>query len=226
MSDGFAYLDVLIFAMIAAFFAYRLRGVLGRRTGNERRPQQRMGRPERAEAPNELPPHADAEPEPVDDAVLATIGDPALKAGLAEVRASDPAFEVGSFLEGARAAFAMIVEAFAKGDRAALRPLLADRVFGEFARAIDDREGRGWSHTTELVALRSAEPTAAGKRGTRARVSVRFASEQINATRDADGAVVDGDAQRVIDVTDVWTFERDTRSGDPNWALAETGPAT
>ena len=222
MSDGFAYLDVLIFAMIAAFFAYRLRGVLGRRTGNERRPP-RMGQPEQREIRPDVP--ARIESDAGADPVLAGIADPEVRAGVAEIRTIDPGFEPAAFLEGAKAAFTMIVEAFAKGDRAALRPLLADRVFGEFARAIDDLEGRGWTRTTELVAVRAAELSAAGRRESRARVSVRFQSEQINATRDAEGAVVDGDAQRVVDVVDVWTFERDTRSGDPNWALAETGPA-
>ena len=78
---------------------------------------------------------------------------------------------------------------------------------------------------TELVALRNAEVAAAEVRGTRARVQVRFVSEQINVTRDAAGQVVDGDPKRIAEVVDLWTFERDTRSRDPNWELAETGPA-
>jgi predicted lipid-binding transport protein (Tim44 family) len=106
-----------------------------------------------------------------------------------------------------------------------LRPLLADRVYGEFTRAIDDRERRRLRHTTELVAVRSAEVAAAEMRGTRARIAVRFISEQINATLDPDGNVVEGDPKRVAEVADLWTFERDTRSRDPNWTLVETGPA-
>jgi predicted lipid-binding transport protein (Tim44 family) len=107
-----------------------------------------------------------------------------------------------------------------------LRPLLADGVYGEFAQAIDEREQRKHVLSTELVALRTAEITSASVRGTRARVTVRFVSDQINVTRDEQGEVVDGDPKRIAEVADLWTFERDTRSRDPNWELVETGIAT
>lgn len=229
MSDGFAYLDILFFAMVAAFIAFRLRGVLGRRTGHEqRRRPGPVARPTAAARTNdnvvpmpERPGAAAAE----ERGGIADVTDPALKAGLTQVRLSDQSFDLDQFLQGARAAFGMVVEAFAKGDKAALRPLLADTVYGEFARAIEDRERRGHTLATELVAVRGAEVTSAGMRGTHARIQVRFASEQINVTRDAQGEVVDGDPRRIAEVIDAWTFERDTRSRDPNWALVETGPA-
>jgi predicted lipid-binding transport protein (Tim44 family) len=233
MSDGFAYLDILFFAMVAAFIAFRLRGVLGRRTGHEQR--RRPGpvvRPTAAARSNDnvvpLPERPGAPPATAADergGGIADVTDATLKAGLTQVRLSDPGFDLDQFLQGARAAFAMIVETFAKGDKAGLRPLLADAVYGEFARAIEDRERRGHSLATELVAVRGAEVTSAGMRGTHARVQVRFVSEQINVTRDAQGEVVDGDPKRIAEVVDVWTFERDTRSRDPNWGLVETGPA-
>jgi predicted lipid-binding transport protein (Tim44 family) len=232
MSDGFAYLDILFFAMVAAFIAFRLRGVLGRRTGHEqRRRPGPVARPTAAARTNDnvvpLPerPVAAAATTAEERGGIADVTDPALKAGLTQVRLSDPSFDLDQFLQGARAAFAMIVEAFAKGEKAGLRPLLADAVYGEFARAIDDRERRGHALTTELVAVRGAEVTSAGMRGTAARVQVRFVSEQINVTRDAQGEVVDGDPKRIAEVVDVWTFERDARSRDPNWELVETGPA-
>jgi predicted lipid-binding transport protein (Tim44 family) len=227
MSDGFAYLEILFFAMLAAFIAFRLRGVLGRRTGHERRRTEPVARPQPAAAKdNVIPmPERAAAPQPSEDRAIADLTDANLKAGLTEIRMQDPSFDLDGFLQGARAAFGMIVEAFGKGDRATLRPLLADSVFSEFARAIDDREGRGWAHTTELVSLRAAEVAAAAMRGLAARVTVRFTSEQINVTRDAEGTVVDGDPRRIAEVVDLWTFERDTRSRDPNWLLVETGLA-
>lgn len=232
MSDGFAYLDILFFAMVAAFIAFRLRGVLGRRTGHEqrRRPGGPVARPTTAARTNDnvvpMPERPGAPTTAAEErGGIADVTDPALKAGLTQVRLSDQSFDLDQFLQGSRAAFAMIVEAFAKGDKAGLRPLLADAVYGEFARAIEDRERRGHVHATELVAVRTAEVTSAGMRGSHARIQVRFVSEQINVTRDAQGEVVDGDPRRIAEVVDAWTFERDTRSRDPNWELVETGPA-
>lgn len=225
MSDSFAYLEILFFAMLAGFIAFRLRGVLGRRTGHERRRAEPVTRPQPAAGKDNVIPMPDrgAAPQPAEDRAIADVPDDGLKAALTEIRGRDPSFDLDGFLQGGRAAFTMIVEAFGKGDRATLRPLIADGVFNEFARAIDDREGRGWAHTTELVNLRAAEVAAAALRGTAARVTVRFTSEQINVTRDGDGTVVDGDPRRIAEVVDLWTFERDTRSRDPNWQLVETG---
>ena len=144
-------------------------------------------------------------------------------AGVAEIRRADPRFDADQFLQGARTAFAMIVEAYAKGDKAALRPLLADEVFAQFAGAIDAREQAGRALSTELVATRSAELVNAAMAGSRARVTVRFTSEQINLVRDGAGEVVEGDPRQIDTVIDLWTFERDTKSRDPNWQLVETG---
>ena len=135
---------------------------------------------------------------------------------------ADPGFDLSGFLEGAKAAFAMIVEAFARGDKAALRPLLSDEVFTSFAAAIDEREQLGRTITTELVSIGGAELVGAAMRGTTARLTVRFKSEQINVTRDRDGEVIDGDPHAILEAVDIWTFERDTRSRDPNWLLVET----
>jgi predicted lipid-binding transport protein (Tim44 family) len=224
MSDGFAYLDIIFFAAVAAFIAYRLRSVLGRKTGHERQRPTPVAAPSRAEprvdpaARADTPPPVTAAEEPL----IADTGDPALKAGLTQLRLADPGFELQSFLEGARAAFTMIVEAFAKGDRDALRPLLADEVYSSFRAAIEERERQGHQLTTELVAVNGAELAAAEMRGTLARLTVRFTSEQINVTRNTDGRVVEGDPSLTQDVVDLWTFQRDTRSRDPNWLLVET----
>jgi predicted lipid-binding transport protein (Tim44 family) len=116
----------------------------------------------------------------------------------------------------------MIVDAFARGDKDALRPLLAADVFQGFAKAIDDRSRRGETLSTELVSTRKAELAGAAMSGTRARVTVRFETEQINITRDTKGEAIEGDPSRTEQVVDIWTFERDTRSRDPNWQLVET----
>ncbi len=226
MSDGFAYLDIIFFAMVAAFIAFRLRNVLGRKTGHERPRIDPVSQRAGARTTDNVVPLPDRGPVPPGDPAAAAAPEGPLAAGVAGIRRLDPQFDPDHFLQGARAAFAMIVEAYAKGDKAALRPLLADEVFAQFAGAIDGREQAGRTLSTELVATRSAELVEAGLAGTRARLTVRFTSEQINLTRDTAGDVVEGDPRQIDTVIDLWTFERDLRSRDPNWQLVETGASS
>lgn len=222
MSDGFPFLDIIFFAMVAAFIALRLRSVLGRRTGNERRRPGPLPTPapradEKVVAMPERPAPAGAE-----EPAFAGVHDPSVKPGLNAIRLADRSFDLDHFLQGATGAFGMIVAAFANGDKDGLRPLLAADVFQGFAKAIDDRSRRGETLSTELVAVRKAEVAGAAMSGSKARVTVRFESDQINVTRDTKGEVVEGDPSRTVPVVDIWTFERDTRSRDPNWQLVET----
>lgn len=223
MSDGFAYIDILFFAMVAAFIALRLRSVLGRRTGHERR---RSGGWTGARANGAgdnvvaLPDRGKGGAE--NEQLFSDIADEDVRNGLVEVRQSDSSFDHEQFLAGARAAFEMIVEAFSAGEKATLRPLLEDDVFEGFASAIDQREAQGQSLETRLVAIQQSEIAEAAVVGNRARITVRFVSEQINVLRDQSGTVIEGDPTTAEEVVDLWTFERDTRSSDPNWVLSET----
>ena len=142
-------------------------------------------------------------------------------AGLSQIRRADPAFDPDAFLAGARAAFEMIIAAFARGDKMALRPLLSDEVFQPFAVAIDQRIAAHETLETRIVGL-DPEILEAGVDGRNAQVTVKFRSQQINATRAVDGSIVDGDPDHAVDKTDYWTFARDTRSADPNWILVAT----
>jgi predicted lipid-binding transport protein (Tim44 family) len=222
MSDGFAYLDIIFFAMVAAFIALRLRSVLGRRTGHER-PRPDTYRPTQpVQQPDNVVPLPERTAQSPDDSGIADVRDNGIKSGLTAIRLADRSFDLDGFLQGAKAAFAMIVEAFARGDKDGLRPLLAPDVFQRFSMAMDDRSRRGETLATELVATRGADVVAAGMSGSRARVTVRFESDQINVTRNTAGELVEGDPSRIDQVIDLWTFERDTRSRDPNWQLVET----
>jgi predicted lipid-binding transport protein (Tim44 family) len=223
MSEGFAYIDILFFAMVAAFIALRLRSVLGRRTGHERRRSGGFG-PARANGAADnvvaLPERSSSQADV--EASLAGLSDKGIKAGLTQIRLADQRFDLQQFLGGARAAFEMIVEAYAKDDKETLRPLLADGVYAGFEGAIDQRQAAGQSLETQLTAVPAAEVTGAEMRGRNARITVRFKSEQINVLRDAQGKVLDGDPQTALEVIDLWTFQRDTTSADPNWTLVET----
>jgi predicted lipid-binding transport protein (Tim44 family) len=229
MSDGFAYIDILFFAMVAAFIALRLRSVLGRRTGQERRrtggftgPSRANGAADKSGSDNvvSLPDRTGAAAET--DAAIADLAEGKVKTGLTQIRLADPSFDLTGFLAGARAAFEMIVQAYAAGDKDALRPLLADDVFAGFAGAIDQRSADNQTLDTQLMAIENVEVVEAGMHSNLARVSVRFTSEQVNVVRDADGKEIDGDSTSAEEVVDIWTFERDTGSSDPNWTLVET----
>ena len=219
--DGFPFLDIVFFAMLAIFLGLRLRNVLGRRTGTEKR------RPDPfkpAEPAPQAPDNVLRLPERDRKALDTLAGDPEtpVARGIKAIKQADPRFDEVGFVGGARGAFEMIVTSFAKGDVGTLRPLLADGVFDNFKRAIDDRTSRGETHETTLVGITSAEMADADLEGSTAKVTIRFVSEQVNATKAADGKVVDGDDHKVVTITDIWTFARDVRSSDPNWMLVET----
>lgn len=219
--DGFPFLDIVFFAMLAIFLGLRLRNVLGRRTGTEKR------RPDPfkpAEPAANVPDNVVKLPERDRKALetLAAETDTPLARGIKAIKQADRNFDEVGFIGGARGAFEMIVTSFAKGDVTSLRPLLADGVFDNFKRAIDDRTSRGESHETTLVGITATDMTDADLEGSTAKVTIRFVSEQVNATKAADGQVVDGDPNKVVTITDIWTFARDVRSSDPNWMLVET----
>ena len=221
MDSGFQYLDLIFFAAVAVFLVLRLRSVLGRRTGNEQRRDPFANAP----AANQPAPSREL-PRPLPDlaAKPAIGGEPAsaLASGLAQIREADPSFEESRFLAGARAAFEMIVQAFAAGDAAALRPLLSDEVFANFNGAIEERRKAGHTHTTTLVGIRSLDLVEAELQGRNAVITAKIVSDQINVTKDGEGKTVEGDPTAVTAITDIWSFSRNTRSRDPNWTLVAT----
>ena len=227
----------IIFLALAVFIFLRLRNVLGQRTGSERPPFDRMGSPlpgapdKRVgpvtgtviDQPPPLP-GADAVPDADRWKGVAEPGSE-LAAGLDAVAAQDGSFDPKHFLTGARSAYEMIVLAFANGDRRALKDLLSPDVFDSFDAAIKAREKNEQKTETRFVAIDKAELVGAEARNRTAQLTVRFVSEMISVTRDKAGAVVDGNPEKVTDITDVWTFARDTGSRDPNWELVGTGSA-
>lgn len=227
MGDGVQFLDIIIFAAIAVALGLRLRSVLGRRTGNERRHD-----PLNQKLPRDKPGREGAAEERARDKVVqlpgrgpvpeGAAGEAAGLPGIAQIRAADPNFDPAVFLGGARAAFEMIVGAFAAGDSATLRPLLSDEVFANFDSAIKARAQANETLATTLVGINSAEIIEAGLDGRTALVTVKFVTEQINVTKDAEGRIIDGDPSTVAAITDIWTFARNTRARDPNWTLVAT----
>ena len=228
MGDGIQFLDIILFAAIAAFLVLRLRSVLGRRSGNDQSPKYNPFRKRGADEAGEdkviaLPDRGPkAESQGADKTAEGAEGSP-LEQGLTQIQLADRSFEPESFVGGAKVAFEMVISAFSGGDAKTLRPLLSNDVFEDFAGAIKARLDKNETLESTLVGISEAEIIEAELQGKTAFVTLKFVSEQINVTRDAEGEVVDGDPSGVASVTDIWTFARNTRSRDPNWTLVATG---
>jgi predicted lipid-binding transport protein (Tim44 family) len=228
----------LLFLVIAVVIFLRLRSVLGRRTGNERPRYDPYSAPDangKTVRDNIVTLPRGGEPvrapEALDEATFArrlkdiAPADSDVGQKLSAIAQVDRSFDPKHFMEGARAAYEMIVSAFAHGDRKSLKQLLSREVYDSFSAAIDEREKAGETVDFNFVGISKAEITDAEISGKAAHITVKFVSELITATRNKAGEVVDGDASRIREVTDIWTFARETSTRDPNWRLVATGSA-
>ncbi len=231
----------IIFLALAVFIFLRLRSVLGQRTGRERPPYDPYSARDAVRSPagdNKVvtlptsPPAAPVRPAPASSTEppvppaerwkdVAEAGS-AAAAGLDAIAAADSSFDAKHFITGARAAYEMVVTSFAEGDRRQLKTLLSKEVFDGFDAAITEREGRGETAETRFVSIDASTIAAAELRNRITQITVRFVSKLVSSTRDRNGTVVDGNADKVTDVTDVWTFARDISSRDPNWKVVAT----
>jgi predicted lipid-binding transport protein (Tim44 family) len=229
-----------LFLVLAVVIFIRLRNVLGRRTGNERPPYDPYAAPDakRAEAnePVVTLPRGRTGRAPLEasgpslEDIEERLGrhaakDSPLGQSLTVLMRADPGFDPGQFLDGAKAAYEMIVTAFAQGDEVELSQLLGPDVFEGFQRAIREREERGEKVESSLVGIDKADIIEAEVKNRTAYVTVKFVSELISVTRDTGGEVVEGDPKKVREVTDIWTFAREVASRNPNWKLVATETA-
>jgi len=212
-------IEVVVLAMLAGFIALRLVSVLGRRTGHE----EPAGDIVRRSPAEQLPAATGSADAPAAPTLELPQTMPAeLRASLAAIAAADPSFQPARFVDGATAAYRMILEAFWKGDNEALKTLVSDDTADEFAAAIEAREAEGLSIDNRLVGIEKAEIVGAELRGSMAEVTVRFDADLVALTRDKAGDVVAGSTSDAVSTHDVWTFSRHTGSHDPNWLLIET----
>ena len=224
---GTGFFEIILFAALAAVLVLQLRRVLGRRTGHE---QPRDFDPFQPRQPEDsgndkviaLPDRKAARKSEGEDAAPATTSGDPLADGLTQIKLADRSFEEAGFLEGAGGAFEMVVASFADGDTRVLRQLLSNEVYEDFAGAIKERTEANQTLETTLVGIKDAEVLEADLQDLTAFVTARFVSEQINVVKDSEGRIVDGDPNEVTQITDIWTFARNTRSRDPNWTLVAT----
>ncbi len=216
--------EIVILAAIATFLGLRLYSVLGRRSEHEEEViPQRLERKDQA-APSSK--DASAEPrairQPLRNPTPQSTGASANETAIRAIAAADPQFDLMQFLEGAKAAYGMILEAFWKGDRETLRELTDDDVYEGFASAIDQREAAGETMDNRLIRIEDATVHSADLDGRQARIAVSFLADIAAVTRDKDGELVAGSLDDAIESRDVWTFYRNVDSRDPNWVLDET----
>lgn len=213
MDGGSAFIEILVFGMVAAFLILRLRSVLGRRMGHERdqRPEGRAAEPSNTR-------HQDDKVVPLPGIAR---GNDALSAGIAEIQRADRHFDPDGFAVGARTAFELILSAYGSGDRDTLRQLTGESVFDLLNKTMTERDEREETLESTLVRIRSTDIVEAEMQGPIALVTLKIVSEQINVTRDSEGHAISGHHGTIETITDVWTFSRDTRSTDPNWVLSE-----
>ncbi|MCA3554320.1 Tim44/TimA family putative adaptor protein [Aestuariivirga sp.] len=229
---SFDPINILLLAVALVVF-WRLRSVLGTRTGTEKPPfdlfgskrgaQDTSGAVTRLPEPTPVPANdtGDRDPPPPVWKGFADEGSP-LAAALGRMAENDSGFTPRAFVDGAKVAYEMIIDAFARGDKAALKNLLSKEVFDGFARAIDARVGQGQRVDSRFVGIDKAVIQQASLAGRKASITMEFVSELISATYDKAGEVIEGDPKEIRIVTDVWTFERDLGSRDPNWKLVAT----
>jgi predicted lipid-binding transport protein (Tim44 family) len=245
--DGRIDVSTLLFLVLAVVIFLKLRSVLGRRTGHEQTRYERSkarqeasqrngklaGQDKVVTLPRREREEAEARPaaEPqvradVEERVKGlAAGNVNIAKGLVDIVRADASFDPDVFLKGARAAYEIIVTAFAEGNRKTLKGLLSREVYDGFAGAISDRETRGEQVDQSFVGIKGADVVEAELKGRMAQVTVKFVSELISATRDRGGEVITGDPKRIKEVTDIWTFAREVDSRDPNWKLIATQAA-
>lgn len=234
MGEDFQLIEIIFLAAIAVFVVLRLRQILGRKTGNERRRDPFAAR-EQLTTPAAKDKAAEGARAPADsttpaDDKRARIGTiapegSALNQALTEIQLADRQFDVDRFLGGARSAYQLILNAFAKGDKEALKPLLADDVYEHFSADIDAREGRGETMQFEVVSIKDAQISGATLENRQAEITVTFETEITKAITDKDGELVSGDPSTVVNVIDIWSFTRDVKSKAPDWILTATDTA-
>lgn len=231
MGEDYQILEIIFLAAIAVFVLLRLRSVLGRRTGHERRRDSvaaRESMPSSSQSnDNSVNGAGQAAEDSAGEASSSRIDSvapqgSALNQTLTEIQLADRQFDIDGFIGGARAAYQIIVEAYGKGDKAALKPLLSDSVFNSFGAAIDERSAADQTMEFELVGIKEAQITAAKLEDRQVEVTVSFETEIVTSVKSADGEIVSGDPTTVVTVIDVWSFARDVKAKTPDWLLVDT----
>tara|TARA_Y100000739_G_C20504119_1_gene416395 strand:- start:28 stop:705 length:678 start_codon:yes stop_codon:yes gene_type:complete len=218
----YGFIDIVLFAMIAAFLILRLRSVLGKhRNSGEGKSNLGLHTLTQSQETEKRPTEGESKEESKAEGPKKT-EDQSGEVDLVEIHAAIPGFERGEFLDGVRAAFEIIVNSFSSGDKDKLAGLLSDEVFNNFSNAITDREQKGHVSESSLIRIIDTVLLEASISDGSALLTIKIVSEQINAIKGEEGEIVDGNPDLVMEVADIWTFSKEVESPDPNWRLVAT----
>ena len=216
MDDGFAFFDIIIFAMLAGYLVFQLRRVLGRKTGVEKQEEDKVTRNQESSTDNDnvisLAPDANNDNSDGTGPV----------SGITMLRQLDPSFNEQEFITGSKSAFSWIVSAFAMGNGDDLKPLLSANLFNSFNDAIEKRSNAGEKLETNIMSIKSSLIDNVTLDGDSVSITVEFVSDQIKVLRDSNEAIIDGNPDIIESLTDLWTFNRNVKSSNPNWILIKT----
>lgn len=204
--------DVILYAAIATVVCVMFYSVLGKSVGKG---------PEEAIDPEDfMAGQKNSKP-----SVVTPITPEMESKGLGAIAKRDPDFSPAYFIDGAKQAYSMILEAFAAGDKDALTNLLSEDTLEVYKNAIDEREKAGHTQVTDLGRLRKASIKGAKIDGKMARIDVLYEADLTSALMDEEGNVVQGDPDVLSSISEVWTFERELKSSDPAWRLCDVEPS-
>ena len=225
MSEQFPYADIIILALIAGFILLRLRSYLGQKTDDDRPnflEQSKINLPKDSEPIIQLSEKTIKSRPRVDlDPYVATLSEGSLLQAINDIKAKDPLFNASTFIEGAKMAFEMVFDAFAKGDKQTLAALLSQDIYNDFVRHIEEREKQEQKQETTLLSVTAKEIFQAKLDKNMAQITVHFESEQVTIERGKTGEII-GDPSDTNHIKDEWVFERDVTSKNPNWKIIET----
>lgn len=223
MSNGIPFGDLIVLGAVALFIILRYRSILGQKTGHDfsQKPTRKTPAEESGEA-EIINLHPSKEKTPIDEPADLTLANPQVVQGIAKIKSQDPDFTIASFLDGAKIAFEMVIDATNKQDKDTLRMLLSKEVYDSFEQDMKQLADNKQLRLTTLVALKSADISDVDVRRNVATITVQFLSEQIIVLKDAQGAIIEGNASEIDDIVDEWILERDLKSRNPNWTVVAT----
>ena len=223
MNDNFQYGDIIFLGIIAIFVILRLRSMLGQDKGIDPRDLWKNATNAVSQEKVVQFPGIIIKKEPPEDEIAKEFAaNPVIAEGLKAIKSADNSFNFKDFLGGAKVAFEWVLESYSKGDKEKLKMVLSEERFKHFSEDLDQKAGQEQKHETTLIAINESDITEAGMRGNVAFISVQFTTEQVNVVRDKDNNVIEGSVSEIEKAVDIFTFERDVTSRDPNWKITAT----
>ncbi len=207
MNSFFPFLDIIILGLLALFLGFRLKNLLGDRSGY-------------GEDLNNLETYNKKKP---DNNNVINLNNKKINGeGLETLKKGDPNFSEEEFLNGARQAFKIIIEAFVDSDIEKLKPLIDYELLKSFTKSISEREARQEKQFVDIISINKLDIINISLNDNVASISIKIESEQIKYTIDKNDNILDGNKEVSEIIKDKWVLERDISSNNPNWKLVET----